>query len=254
MTENTLAASGAAAEITAPDAAETQEVAAPDSTEAEGREADASEQKPEKTAEQKEVERLRRLLTKRDRTQGKLYQDNQSLRERLERLEAAQQSAKEPGEQTHIDPKDIDRLIDQRAEERATAKAVADRSNSVFEAGIKSFGDEFKESVASVIEEAGELIQWNGLPTPLGEAILDSDTPEKLLNFLGQNPELAESLHGLTAAKLGRRIAAIERQMDAEAESKPAKPLAPVKPAANPRPKSPDDLSDADWYAQRRRK
>ena len=50
------------------------------------------------------------------------------------------------------------RIRHAKAEEIATVKEVAKRSNEAFSEGLKAFGETFKASVAEVIDEAGELI------------------------------------------------------------------------------------------------
>ena len=102
--------------------------------------------------------------------------------------------------------------------------------------------------MATVIDEAGPIIDAKGMPTALGEALLDADEPAKLLHHLGRHPEIAETLQGLTPAQLGRRLGRIEADMKtaAPAPSKAPKPLEPVRSVAanaGPSPDSPDYMA-----------
>ena len=251
--ENDLA--GAGSEITAPEPVETPEVTNPEAT---------GEQKQDDAAKPNEAsdadKSLKRLQRRVDRVTAARYQAEaraQQLEAQLARYQ--QQTQQEEGEKPSIDPARIDEIVSQKAREIARVEQVAERSNKAFESGVKAFGDAFKASIAAVIDEAGPLIDPKGLPTSLGEAILDSDEPAKLLHYLGQNPEAAESLQGLTAAQLGRRIARIEAEMGKAPEpapSKAPKPLQPVKTqvAGNGEPDMKDTAAWIRWKNQQDKK
>lgn len=232
--------SGAETEITAP-VAETPEVATPEPT-ADGGLEPGSEERAEKSPEQRELERLRRQLTKRDRTQGKLHQELQQARERLSQIETA-----EPRDQPREseDPRVLAREI-------ALVEKVTEKSNQIAKEGAKRFPD-FMEAVSAVTEEVGALFDQRGRPAPVMEAILDSDKPVDLLHFLGKNPDLASELEGLTPAQMGRRIARLETQMAEQAKPKTSsapKPLEPVRGGASDNDLR-SDLSTEEWMRRR---
>ena len=236
--------SGAETELTAP-VVENTEVTTPEPTADGGHEEPGSEDaKAEKTPEQRELERLRRQLTKRDRTQGKLHQELQQARERLSQFEATQpQQARAP--QEAADPVSIAREI-------AHIEKVTEKSNQIHKDGTKRFPD-FMEAVANVQEEVGPLFDRYGRPSPVMEAVFDSEKQTDLLYFLGKNPDLASELEGLTPAQLGRRIARIEAQMSEQAKPKTSaapKPLAPVRGGASDNELR-SDLSTEEWMRRR---
>lgn len=260
MTIDTIAAPGAAASTAAPESlANEQGLANPaDQTTTQGDGA----AKPPKTEEQRAIERMERRIGNVTRSRYEAEARAQQAIERAERLERQlqeRQQAQQPNDGTQSQgeqraaprPEDIEQRVEQRAAEVATVREAAARANKVFEAGTKEFGaDAFKNSVSIVQEEAGPLYQRNGMPTALGEAITDADNPAALLHHLGQNPEIAEELKGLTAAQLGRRIARIEASIATSNEPKASnapKPLAPVKGAGggtgDPSPSSPDYMA-----------
>jgi len=246
-TEANAAPDVAADTATSEQIANTQpEVASPESNEV--------EQQPQEKHEGDDSDKsLKRLQRRVDRVTAARYQaeaEARQLRERLASIESRQQTQEEPAS---FRPEDVEAIAAQKAEEIATVKEVAKRSNEAFSEGLKAFGETFKASVAEVIDEAGELIDRRGMPTALGEAILDSDKPAELLHFLGQNPDIAADLRGLSAARLGRRIAAIERDMSATKVSKAPQPLQPVTAKGAPVVKAEKQMTDAEWYAQRRK-
>ena len=155
-------------------------------------------------------------------------------------------------QQTREDPREAETRINQRAEEIALAREVARRSNDIADKGRKTYGDEFAASVSTLQDEAGPMFQRNGLPTALGEAILDAEDPAALLHHLGQNPDDAAELRGLSAAALGRRIAKLEAQLAAAPPQKPAQAHKPVTPSATAATKDPSKMTDAEWAAQRK--
>lgn len=226
------------------------EIVEPGSTDSEGQKASESEEaKPtEKTAEQKELERLRRQVTKSHRTQGRMHQETVELRERLAQLEQ-KQAGMTDGEtaKAEVDPVKLAREI-------ATIERVTEKANAVAKDGNKRFSD-FTEALTTLREEAGDLFTSKGLPTPIGEAILEADDPAALIHFLGSNDELAAELEGLSPAALGRRIAKFEARMAAEPKPKPAskaaEPIAPLKGTANAAVKSLEQMSQAEYEAFR---
>lgn len=220
------------------------EVVTPESgTEAEPNQ---SEQQESKDPADKTVQRLERRIGRVTAARYHAEAEARQLREQLAQYQQ-QTQADEPQKAPQVDPYKL-------AEEIATAKQITDRSNSTFSEGVKAYGEAFKSSVSAVIDEAGPLINERGLPTALGEAVLDSDKPAELLHYLGQNPDIAESLQGLSAARLGRRIEAIERDMKTAKVSKSPAPLQPVTPKGAPVAKAETSMTDAEWYAARRKR
>jgi hypothetical protein len=247
MTTETNAASDAAAELPASELSqENPEVATP--------EPQAKPEDPLKALEEK-LEKERKTFQRRiDRKHHDSAQavaqaraEAQVLREQLQRLQPTDPPDPQGQQRNHPTPEDIERLATEKAEELAVIRETRARSNKVYEAGVKAFGEAFGPAVSAFQEDAGPLFHPNGKPTALGEAVLDSEAPEKLLHHLGQNPDLAESLRGLSAAQIGRRIARLEAEVTAE--PRPSKAPPPIKPpsgsggSGDPSPDSPDYLA-----------
>jgi hypothetical protein len=210
----------------------------------------------EEPAKEDDAEKsLKRMARRIDKVTAARYQAEARAME-LERQLAKYQ---EQSQQTEV----VDKAPDpyELAKQIAKVERITERSNAVFASGVKTYGDEvFKEALSEVIAEAGPLAYPKGHAkanqlTPLGEAIIDSDAPEKLIHYLGKHPDVAESLQGLTDAQLGRRIARIESEMTKTTEAKPSnapKPLTPVKGSAAS-DKDPSEMSYAEFCAYRRR-
>lgn len=236
--------------------AQTPEVAQQDSTAPEGQEAEEAEAdgdgKPEKTPEQKELERLRRQLTKAQRINGKLSYEAQQLQEQIRQYAPPQTEQYE--QQQQVDPIKLAREI-------ATVEKVTEKSNAVFGDGVKRFGKEdFGAAVQTVIQEAGPLFQpiapgaQIGKPTPLGEAILESEDAPSLIKFLAENPDVAAELEGLSPAQLGRKIGRIEAQMSAKPQPKPvSKAPQPAKPISASRGQPSLENASMDEYIAMRK-
>lgn len=203
---------------------------------------ESTETKPEKSAEQKELEYLRRKATKADRVGARLHQELQSERARTAAYEAKLPPEQRPQQSNQVDPYEIAREI-------AELEKVTEKSNGIAKDGQKRF-PEFGARLSVVIEEAGPLIysegKMQGRPTPLGAAILEADDAPAMIDYLGSHPEIADELEGLSPTQLGRRIERIEAQMKA----RPTKPVsnapAPITPLHGGTSATNIDLEKAD--------
>lgn len=210
----------------------------------------ADEAKQEESPKEDDAEKARRAMQRRiDKRTADLYRERaekEQLAARLSALEA--RLGGEPEQQTpQIDPVALAREI-------ATVEKITEKSNAVAKDGEKRFAGAFTEAVRAVTEEAGTLFLPNGKATALGEAILDADDPAGLLHHLGQNPDVAAELQGLSPAQLGRRIGRIEAQMASKPQPKPVSNApAPARPiSANRSGQDPASMSMADYKAMRK--
>lgn len=232
----------------APEVVESQEVTTPETreeTQAETPKQETAEQQ-EKSHEQREIERLRRALTKRDRTQGKLYQENEQLRRMV-----PQQQPEYEGQPAQVDPV---ALAEQIANLKLEIREVSNKSNKVAEEGKKRFPD-FMNSVARVQEEVGPLFDQHGRASPVADALLDCEDPAGVFDYLGKHPEIAAELAELRPAQIGLRLGRIERKLSAPAEVKETaapKPLPALKGVATGT-KDPSQMSDREFAEWRKR-
>jgi hypothetical protein len=252
MTTESNAAPGVAADTATPEPiANTQpEVATPESESTEqAQQTDADAESGD--GADKSIKRMERRL---GRVTGKYYE----AEARAKQLEAelSQYKQTQPEAERQFKPEELEGLISKQAEQIADARHVDRRGAEISTELFKLVGspDVVKDLIDTITEEAGPFINpRTGKWTALGEAVDDSKNPAELIKYLGKNPDVAASLHGLTDARLGRRIAAIEAQM-AKPEPKRSNappPLEPVK-AGGKVQKAPSEMSDKEFAEYRR--
>lgn len=255
MPDVSMADAGAAAENLAPDES-TQNSPAVVQQEADA--TPGAEQQTDAKADHGEDASLRRLQRRVDRVTAARYQAEAQARQEREarqRLEAELQQYR--GTQQDHSPsvrtEDIERIADERAREIAAARDVDRRGTEITrELGKLAGSVDVGSVVQTVIDEAGPLLTPRGTWTPLGEAIAECEAPAKVLHYLSQNPDTAAELSGLSASALGRKLARIESQIG-ETKAPPPRPLRPVTSTAGASaPKSPAQMTDAEWLAARR--
>jgi len=246
MELETLAPSGAEAENVAPVADETLEVATPE-TEVEEPKDPEAEAKAERD---KAIRNLQRRVDRKHAQAAAAEERARLAEQRIADIEARYSGSEE--QKPQIDPIQL-------AEQIATIREVNTKANTVAKDGGSRFPD-FKDALRTVAEEAGPLFDQRGMPTGLGESVLDADDPAAVLHYLGTNPEIASELQGLKPTQIARRIARIEADMAKPIEADMAKPKEPKQSTA-PKPVAPvrqsadvgglsDSLTTEEW-AQR---
>lgn len=248
MNSEVMVEAGAATETVAPES-QTPEVASPETSATEaGQQTDATPDSGDDA--DKSLKRLQRRV---DRVTAARYQAEARAQQLEAELQRYRQTAREDQPEA-VTPDDIERIATERAQQMRREETIARQSADIRSEAIKAAGgeDRFAQAFATVVEEAGPLAdprtgQW----TPLGEAIAESDKPGELLVYLGRNPDVAETLRGLTGGRLHRAVAKIEAQMQTKA-SPPPKPLKPVTPSGVTAGRSAAQMTDDEWYAARR--
>ena len=231
MTEN-IVGTDAPTEINATDADQDTGLAAPEATDGAGQEPESTEQAAKKTPEQVEIERLRRALTKRDRTQGKLYQEAQHWRQEAERHRPRDDQGQEQAQDVPIDR--VLPIAERMAGEMLAQREVQSKIQDVLRKGEALTGF---TAACNLVNEEVSFYDDKQRPTPFLEAVMESDTPHKLLHYLGTNPDLAAELADLKPAQMGRRLERIEAQMKAgPTRSGAPVPLQPVTARSSPKP------------------
>lgn len=208
------------------------------------------QQDPPKDEADKTVKRLERRINQK-------HAQAAAAEERARLIEAQLQEARqklsqyETPEQPQTPQPDPFKL----AEVIATVRETNNKANRIAEEGKKRFPD-FMQVLPEVAQEAGPLFdqQRGGLPTALGEAILEAEDPAALLHHLGKNPDLAAELRGLSPVQVARKVARIEADLSKPPEPKQSnapKPVTPVRAAQS----SNDDLSASlpieEWMRRR---
>lgn len=169
--------------------------------------------------------------------------ENERLKAELQRLSQPQDGQGNPQPKPPMTQADIDRLVEQRAAERAQ-QAEFDRScNAIYEQGSKAFPD-FDASL-------GNFRLLGGLPPTLVEAAVETGEGAKVLYELGRNPDEAARILALTPARMAVAVAKIASRPPAPPPvSKAPSPIKPI--AASGRVETdPNKMSAAEWMAWR---
>lgn len=173
------------------------------------------------------------------------------LEERLSQYERKE----DPPPERHDGTVDQLALAREMAKEIAAVTSVTDKANGIAKDGEKRFPGEFKAALQAVVEETGPLFDRRGMPTAIGDAVMDADDPAALLRHLGQNPDLAAELQGLSPTRMGRRLAQIETAMKPKAATpravsnapSPARPISAARSTSG----DPSSMSQAEYEAHR---
>lgn len=248
-------------EESTPAGAVVEETQAPAEQATEGAEKPA-DAKPEKTPEQREIERLRRGIDRRTRqlaearaqrlTHPAIVSDNGDNADDSQPLSVTR------AELAKYVKAEAEKLAPTLAEQRAEVT----RRQGVIDSLAKTWGQEKFDEVASDLDEAfGGLQDASGRPKAAIEAVFEADDPVQVIEWLANpdNVDEAERISKLSAVQAGKAIAKLELRIAAETEkskprvSKAPAPLDPVR-GAGPTSKSPAQMTDAEYAAWRKGK
>lgn len=194
------------------------------------------EPKKEKTPEEREIARLRRRV---DNLTRRMYE---SRAEPLQRGPegATNQESQADSESLSLSRADLARLVEERAAQLApTIKAqtdVIEHRKTVVEGLAEKWGQEKFDAYASDLDDAlGGLQDRSGKPKPATDAILESDSPAELIEYLADPEHAAEAkaIAGMSPIQAGRAVAKLEAKIaeaKANAKPKPSKAPAPIEP------------------------
>ena len=220
-----------------------------------------AEAKPEKTPEQREIERLRRGIDRRTRQLAEERARNQLTHRPIGDTNGLTADDSQPlsltrAELAQIVKAEAARLAPTVAEQRSEVQ----RRQGVIESLAKTWGQTKFDEVASDLDEAfGGLQDGSGTPKPAIEAVFEADDPVKVIEWLAdpENADEAERISKLSAVRAGREIAKLELQIKASAEklkpqaSKAPAPLEPVRGGAK-LDKDPASMTDKEFASWRR--
>lgn len=236
----------ASEQSTADAAAELNTEQPPVEGQAEGEQAEKPA-KPEKTQEQREIERLRRRVDNLTRQKYEL---------RASAPQPAQQQQRDAsqgdGETVTLTRSELERMTTERAKELAPMvkqqQEESERQHGVIQSLAKQWGTErFKEITDDLDDVLGGMANGSDFK-PATLAILESDAPREVIEFLTDpdNADDAQRVRSAPSHRVGREIARIEvklKEQKARAKDQPsnaARPLESVKgggvPSGMPNP------------------
>lgn len=130
------------------------------------------------------------------------------------------QRTAQPNEQMEIE-------IANRAAAMAQQQIVNQRANEIYSEGTKEFGRvEFDESVRAVNESFGQA-----MPLVI-DTLTEIPQAQKLIQFLGDNPDIMDDLAALPPHKLGVALANQAAKLSAPKPKPLSKAPAPIRPIA----------------------
>ena len=231
--ENDLPLSGETASVTTneeviQDVADNTEVDNTTDNEGEGEE---GAEKPQKTPEQLEINRLRkstaRLTRQREEARAALAYANQQ--------KAAPQA--EDSETLSLTRAELNEFVKQQAEQLAPTiqqrQAQVKQREAVIEGLSKSLGKEGFNTLSENLEDAlGGFDDGNGNLKPCLEAVFYADNPQSIIEYLGDpdNFEEAQTLASMNPWQTGRAIAKIENKLLEASKTAKPKPSNAIKP------------------------
>lgn len=210
------------------------------------------ESKPEKTPEQREIDRLRRGIDRRTR---QLHEARAQLNYSSNNQSSTQSDDSEPLSLTRAQ---IQEMV--TAEARKLAPTLQEQASelekrqSVVNSLTKTWGQERFDEVSAELDDAfGGLSDRSGKPKPATEAIFECDSPAKVIEYLTDpdNADEAEKISRMDSVRAGIAIAKLEAKISEKSKpsakfSKAPAPLEAVK-GKPPSIKSFADMSDKEY-------
>ena len=230
------------------------EVDAP-KVEAEGEQTEAKEAKPEKSPEQKAIDRLERKLGRvigqREEARAERAQLQQQIQQLQQRtIDGTNQQSDSDSEHLTLSKAQLRQMVEAEAKKLApTIKGEADtvaRQREVVSGLVKTWGqDAFQErtnELAEVLDQSKQML------------VLDTDNPAALIEYLTDedNAEEAEAIGKLPIGRAGYALAKIAAKIEAaKADDKPkaSKAPQPVEPlrGAGTTNRAPDPANTKAW-------
>ncbi len=245
--EETQVAPDAATQNLAPVLAETPEVAAPESANPEAPVENPPEDDPRDKTVQSLQRRVNRVTAARYQEQARAQQLANEAEQLRQRLAQYEQQPQQPA----LTPEKVLPIAQQLAAQIREQEKVRDSVSSVLAKGRTLEG--FDKACNAVAEEIPFYAQ-DGKPTDFLRVVLECDAPEKVLHYLGTNPDVASELADLSPTQVARRLDRIERDLAKPPEPKATtapKPIQPVKTVARDDGSLSDELSTEEWIKRR---
>ncbi len=204
---------------------------------AEGSADPEAQAKPEKSPEQREIERLRRGI---DRKTRQLYELRAQVPQQNQNHQQ-QANPEDDSEPVTLTRAELQRQIAEQAQRLAPSlseqNAEIERRQGIVKSLSKEWGEEKFDTLASDLDDAfGGLADRSGRPKPATDAIFYSENPKAVIEYLTDpdNADEADRISRMSAVQAGRAIGKLEDQLAAaksQAKPKPSNAAKPLEPA-----------------------
>lgn len=225
--------------------------------------AEKSEQQPKKTGVQKRIDELTRKAHEAEREAA-------FWREQATKQSASSTDAPKPTRDAFgSDDEYFEALADWKAEQKVSEfrkQQQAEALNKAEQTQTATRFELYQERVSTALEampDYHEVVGGSDVPAEAHvlEAILDSEQGPQLAYHLAKHPDVAQRLNEMTPVQAAREIGRLEAQLaQPKTETPPPKrttnappPINPVRGSNGQFTKSPDQMTDAEWYASQRK-
>jgi hypothetical protein len=214
-------------------------LAGPNAEKAEGEQSEADKAKPEKTPEQRQIDRqqrkIDRLVRQREELRAQIGRSPNPQDLRAPAIGDTNRQPQDDSEPVSLSRADLQRLVKEEAAKLAPTikqqEAEIEHRQTVIQSLAKTWGQEKFDTLAADLDDSfGGLADASGRPKPATEAIFEADDPAALIEFLADpdNADRAEAIGRMNPLQAGRAIAKLEAELAAKkAESKPQPSKAP---------------------------
>ena len=218
---------------------------------------EATTEQPDEPKEQADPadKAVKGLLRRVDRLTAAKYQEQARAEQLAKELEQYRQRLAQYEQQTSepetLTPEKVLPIAQQMAAQLREQEKVRESVQTVLAKGKALEGF---DAACNAVHEVLPFYERNGAPTPFLRAVLEGDMPERVLHYLGTNPDAVEELASLSPTKLARQLDRIERKLSEPAEPKAStapRPIAPVKATARDDSGLSDGLSTEEWIRRR---
>jgi hypothetical protein len=122
-------------------------------------------------------------------------------------------------------PRDLERMVEARAQQIVAAHAFTAKSNAIHQAGVQAYPD-FQDRINE--------LQAHGVLSPQRPgflaALMQSDHPEKVLHHLGGDPEAARQIAGMPPLKQAAELAKLSVRIGQQGHRPVSQAPAPISP------------------------
>ena len=222
------------------------------------------EARPEKTPEQRELDRARKKI-------DRLVRQREELRAQVPRAQnlrpgqiaGTNQQPQDDSEPLTLTRAKLQQIVQEEAARLVPAikeqQAETEQRQKVVASLAKSWGRERFDELAEDLDRSfGGLADAHGRPKPATDCIFEADDPAALIEYLAdpENDEEAEALGRMNDRQAGRAIAKLEAKIagrsDKPRASNAPRPLNAVRGTGSV-DKDPSAMSDPEFAAWRRR-
>lgn len=225
--------------------------------------AEKTEQQPKKTGVQKRFDELTRKAHEAAREAA--YWREQAIKSQAPSQDATTKPARDA---FASDADYFEALADWKAEQKVSEfrkQQQAEALNKAEQTQTATRFELYQERVSTALDampDYHEVVGGSDVPTEAHvlEAILDSEQGPQLAYHLAKHPDVAQRLNEMTPVQAAREIGRLEAQLaQPKTETPPPKrttnappPINPVRGSNGQFTKSPEQMSDAEWYAWRK--